>query len=278
MADYRAVRKPAEEALEICRAAGLDWHLVPSLYCLSVAHRGLGEYQMALHLSQEALQVSEDIGSPRFLSFVFHQLAMHYQDLDLLDQAELFFQRALQASEEVNSAFWLPTIQAGLAVTQLRQGYLMVGPQLEETLAAALERGQKQQAAHCLEGLAEIAIAGGKAEKAIEYANRLKKLAEPGCMRERMAQAHRWRGIALQALGQSEAAGEELDEAARLSQVIGSPRLLWDVHDALAGYYDELGNRELAVHHQDEVQKIVAGIAAGLEDEELKAGLPLDSN
>jgi uncharacterized protein (DUF433 family) len=54
--------------------------------------------------------------------------------------------------------------------------------------------------------------------------------------------------------------------------------MLWDVHDALSGYYDELGNAELAGHHREEVQNIVAGIAAGLEDEELKAGLPLDSS
>jgi tetratricopeptide (TPR) repeat protein len=122
--------------------------------------------------------------------------------------------------------------------------------------------------------LAELAAAEGKNEKAIEYADRLLNLAERGGMRERMAQAHRWRGIALQAMKQSEAAGKELRRAADLARVIGSPRLLWDIHDALAHYYGALGDSQMMTHHEEQVKKNVASIAAGVDDEALKASLP----
>jgi tetratricopeptide (TPR) repeat protein len=184
-ADYQAVRKAAEEALEIFRAANLGWHIVPTLDCLSAAHRGLGHYQRAFSLSHEAAQAAEDIGVPRFLSFVFHQLATLYLDLGLLAQAEDYFQRALSASEEAGSAFFLPIIQAGLSVARLRQGDLSVGTFLEQALAPALERGQNQQAAGCLEGLAELTIARGESKKAVECTDRLLSLAERGGMRER---------------------------------------------------------------------------------------------
>jgi predicted ATPase len=283
LADYGAARKAAEEALEICRSAHLDWHLAPTLSCLSQAYKGVGDYQRAYQLLQEVNQLAKELGALRFLSYQFHYMAVLYLDLGLLEQAVEIFEQALQASKEANTAFSVPLIEAGLAVTRLRQGggreqALKVGLQLEETLATALRRGQNLHAAYCYEVLTEVEIVAGKYEKAFGYIDRLLKIAEPGGMRERMAQAHRWRGVALQALGRMAAAGEELNKAAGLAQAIGSPRMLWDVHDALSGYYDELGNAELAAHHREEVQKIVGGIAAGLEEEELKAGLPLDSN
>ncbi len=274
LADYQTARSAAEEALEICRAAHLDWHVVAVLDCLSAVSRGLGDYHRAFRRSREAAQVAVDIGVPRLLSFVFYQHAMLYLDLGLLAQAETYLKRALEASKKAGSAFFLPSIQAGLAVTRLRQGDLTVSQALEEALSSALERDQNQQAAGCLEGLAELAAARDHYENAIEYADRLLDLAERGGMRERMAQAHRWRGLALLVLGQDTEAGEELKQAVELAQIIGCPRLLWDVHDACARYYTALENSRLAAHHEEEVEKIVAGIAAGLEDEALKAGLP----
>ncbi|HSG18140.1 MAG TPA: tetratricopeptide repeat protein, partial [Anaerolineae bacterium] len=282
LADYPAVEKAAQEALEICRAANLDWHLVPTLDCLSAAYRGLGDYQNAFRRSHEAAQVAEDIGVPRFLSFVFHQLAALYLDLGLFASAEEYLSRALQIGQEAKSAFFLPTIQAGLAVARLRQSNgrepdSTVFSLLEEALVSAMERGQKQQAAHCLEGLAELAIAEGNYEKSVECADRLLTLAKRGAMRERAAQAHRWRGVALFAMGQGEEAGEEIGQAAALAQIIGCPRLLWDMHQTLAHYYRALEDSQMAAFHEEEIQKIVATIAEGLEDEALTEGLPLTS-
>jgi class 3 adenylate cyclase/tetratricopeptide (TPR) repeat protein len=277
IADYRGAKEASEAALEICRAAHLDWHLLPTLESLSKAYRGLGDYQIAYRLIIEANQLAEDMGVTRFLSFQFHSLALLCQDLGLSLQAEVFFQRALQVSEEANSLFWLPAIKASLAVAHLRQGDLAVGPMLEGALAFALERGQNLHAARCYEGLAELAIVKGKHEQGLGHADNLLALAELGGMRERMAQAHRWRGVALQAMGRTEQAGNELRRAAVLAQAIGSPRLLWEVHEALARFYSELGNSQKALHHNDEVKKIVERIAAGLEDKSLKTGLPLAS-
>lgn len=78
-------------------------------------------------------------------------------------------------------------------------------------------------------------------------------------------------------MGQDAAAGEDLRQAAVLAQVISSPRLLWDVHDALACYYDALEDTRMATHHKEEVKKIMTRTAAGLDEEEQKAGLPLSS-
>ncbi len=279
LADYPATKKAAEEALEICQIANLDWHMVPTLDCLSAAYRGLGDYQSAFRLSREAAQVAEDIAVPRFLSFVFHQLALLYMDLKLLDIGEEYLQRAMLLSQEAKSAFYQPTIQARLAVARLRQGnqhekVLTVGPLLREALEAARRRGQKQQAAHCLEGLAELTLAEGKPELTISYADRLLGLARRGAMRERVAQAHRWRGIALLTMGQAEAAGEELQQAADLARIIGAPRLRWDIHEALARYHEQIEDSEAARQHRQETKKIVTTIAAGLEDETLMTGLP----
>jgi tetratricopeptide (TPR) repeat protein len=280
LADYPATKKAAEEALEICQIANLDWHMVPALDCLSAAYRGLGDYQSAFRLSREAAQVAEDIGVPRFLSFVFHQLALLYIDLELLDLGEEYLQRAILLSQEAKSAFYQPTIQARLAVARLRQGNqhekaLTVGPLLEEALEAALRRGQKQQAAHCLEGLAELALAEGKPESTIGYADRLLGLARRGAMRERVAQAHRWRGLALLALNQLEEAGNEIAQAFSLAQAIACPRLLWNMHEALADWHGSLGDFQAANQHQEKVKVIVARIADGLAEEALTTGLPI---
>lgn len=162
----------------------------------------------------------------------------------------------------------------------LRQGLATVLERLVRGLIAlsrALNHRMEIHATRCLEGLAELASAKGEPQQALAYSEQLWTLAEQYDLREIMARALRWRGVALLALGQFEPAAMALQQALEMAEVSGRIRLVWQIHEALAQLYRAQKQEEKASEHDGQVQKIVHRIAANLQEAELRAGLPLAS-
>ena len=74
----------------------------------------------------------------------------------------------------------------------------------------------------------------GDPAQCFSYADQLLKLGHQGKLRESIARAHRWRGDALLARREFDAAHTELSSALELSEQRATPRLSWDIRRALA--------------------------------------------
>jgi tetratricopeptide (TPR) repeat protein/tRNA A-37 threonylcarbamoyl transferase component Bud32 len=278
LADYDRAKELFRRAVKISQSAHLEWHASQELGPLGFAYSLSGDYKQGLTYLNRSLELAASIGARRFQSNLLDMQGMIWQELNLLDRAKAAHEQAIQLAEQAGAGWWLPRIQANLAIDRLRLGNLS---EVEETLQAALAHALQHRleihAVRCLEGLAELALVQGQPQQAIQYAKRLQAVAEPGKMREVMAQAHRWRGEALLASGELEAATAELKQALALAEAIGRPRLKWDIHALLVKVYRARGDEALAAQHETRVKQIIGHIAANLQDPALQIGLGLEA-
>jgi tetratricopeptide (TPR) repeat protein len=274
VAEYDLGIKNANESLTISQEAHLLWHLVPALETKSSILFGLGDYQSGIELIKRAIEQARTIGALRLVSIALSDLGELYQVLNLLKRAEKVHSEGIEIERQIGTNFFLPRIKAELAIDRLRLGDLGVGPDLEEALDGAQARDQLAHAVRCFEGLAELSVAQGDHEAAYHQAEKLLQVAQAGDLSEIVAKAYMWQGKAKLAGGSPEAAEDVLQQAVQLADMIGTPRLRWDVHEALAEVYKVQGNQKQAAQHTQVVREIIQRISANLKDPDLRKGLP----
>lgn len=275
LANYEVAINHAQQAFSICESLQMDWHREAVLFNLGYALMAHGEYQQGFNYIEQSLELTERLGLPYHRSIVLGLLGNLYRDLGLLEKAIDAHIEGLDIALASKAGNWLPRIQTNLVIDQIRFGDLAGEDELKAALNVSRRRGQLLHVSLALQGLAELAYAKRIWEMSLDYADQLLTLARQGGMRERMAQAFRWRGLALMALKQTEAAREELVKAAGLAKEIGRPRLQWEVHEALAQYHRHQDEQDKAQEHEIEINRIVEAIDQSLEDETLKSRLPL---
>ncbi len=263
--DYQSSLRLVKKAMAINEAAHLDWHTLAATLTLAEAWRGLGDYQAAFKVSHRALKISASIGNRRFLSFGCNTMAMIYLDLNLQKKAEELYLQAIEHAEEANTFWWIPAIQAGLAISRLRRGNLAVESDLQEALVNSRQRRQILHSTLCLLGLVELAIAQGQQEKAMDYADELLALAEAGQMQELRFQALRGRCLAYSTMGQKKAAEQAIEQVIELTQAINSPRLSWEKEKALGQLSRDSGDAFRAEQHEAEATTIMESMWLGLD-------------
>jgi DNA-binding SARP family transcriptional activator len=271
--DYRRAIEFATRSLEISEASSLGWHTVSTLISLGLAQGCTGAYEIGLSNVLRADAIAEELKLARFRAMGLDVLGYLYLDLNLFERAIETFILGLDISLRAGRNFWQSRLQADLAITRLRAGQPDVRGELDAALALAQSGGAYFHAVRCLEGLAELALAQGQPDEAIKQANALFTLAERGGQRENMARAHYWRGEALRMKGNLAQAEAALREALARVERIQRPRLVRDIHHALAQLYCSRGESEQSARHASAGQALIEQIEANLADVVLRAGL-----
>lgn len=234
LADYPRAEAAYRAALEIARNADLQWHIGPTLLGLDHVRGCLGHAGEAREGIEKTLRWLEGVHMTRYQLMAYDLLAYLLLDVGLDREAAEAAEEGLAFAEREGIAFWRPRIEAHRAIARLRLGDLGVGPALLAALETCERNDTRYQAARCLQGLAELALARRDPQGCMAFAERLLAMVEPGGLRELAAQARRWRGEALLALGEPARAGEDLRFAAAIGEAIGRARLARDAHAALA--------------------------------------------
>jgi predicted ATPase/DNA-binding SARP family transcriptional activator/pimeloyl-ACP methyl ester carboxylesterase len=272
--DYKRSLNSFTESLTISQTLGLDWLNWVSFSGWAYALGCTGDYAQALEKLEGHIEQLEAIqDAPRYLTLAYDLFGDLLRDLNLLDQAAAAHARGLEVASEVRVHFWYPRLQANLAIDRLRGGDLTVEEDLLAALTSTAKGGAVYHEVRCLEGLAEVYLALGKPEAALEHADYLLAAATPGGARELLAQAFRWRAEALLQLDDYQAAETALQQAANLEREIGRPRLAWDIHDTLARLHRQKGDHAAADNHEAQVKQIVAALATNLKEEKWRVGL-----
>ena len=262
-----------EAALEIARAADLQWHLGPTLLGLDHVRACTGRYGEAWAGMQKTLRWLESLKQVRY-QLIAHDFIGHLLlDLGLNERALEQLQRGRALGRDTGIMFWRAAIDAHLAVARSRLGQKDAAP----ALAAALEQTRRSSERYlmiwCLDGLAEIALAAGDTSRCRAYADELLALAGQNGLREIEAHARRWRGEALLAEKVYVEAQTELSRAAALAEEIGRARLQMDAEGALARLFEALGQSVAAQRHGAKARAIAQAIEDSLESSELEARL-----
>jgi tetratricopeptide (TPR) repeat protein len=270
LADYARAETNFQASLEIARKADLQWHLGPTLLGLDHIRACTGKYGEAWDGMMKTLRWLESVKQTRYQLIAYDLLGHLLIDLGLNGQAVEQCERGLALAARERITFWLPRIEANIAIARLRLGHLDVGASLERALAGCRRNSLGHQMARCLEGLAELALARGDAAGCLAFAEELLSLVEPAGLKELGAQARRWRGEALLVQGNHAAARDDLVLAAGVAEAIGRLRLAADAHGALARLHDAGNSRGEARRHGAAAGEIAARIAQSLEGSELE--------
>jgi tetratricopeptide (TPR) repeat protein len=233
LADYAKAQANLEASLEIARKADLQWHMGPTLLGLDHVRACSGQYDEALSGMLKTLRWLEGLKHIRYQLIAYDLLGHLLLEVGRNQEAMAQCERGVALAREKRINFWVPRIEANLAIARLRLGQLDVGSALERAAAYCREHAEGHQLVRCLEGLAELALARGDAGACLVFADELFSLVEPAGLRELAAQARRWRGEALLAQGHHAQAKQELLAAATAAEQIGRVRLAAHANAAL---------------------------------------------
>jgi tetratricopeptide (TPR) repeat protein/transcriptional regulator with XRE-family HTH domain len=250
LGDYPRATSHFEAALDIARAADLQWHLGPTLLGLDHVRACTGRYGEAWTGMQTTLHWLESLRQVRYQLIAADCIGHLLLDLGLNELAIEHLERGRALGRDTGILFWRAAIDTHLAVAQSRLGQAVDTPALQATLERARRAAERYMTVRCLDGLAEIALATGDATRCRAYGDELLAIAEGNGLRELESAARRWRGEALLAEKDYVAAQAELSRAAALAEEVGRVRLQMDTQDALARLFSAQGQRVAAKSHR----------------------------
>jgi tetratricopeptide (TPR) repeat protein len=237
----------------------------PTLLGLDHVRACTGRYGEAWTGLQETLRELKNLNQVRYQLIAYDFMGDLLLDVGANELAIEHLERGLALGQDSGILFWRATLETHLAVARSRLGERGIAAPLESALEQSRRDCERYMAMHCLEGLAEIALAAGDTRRCREYADELLALAKANGLREVEACARRWRGeawLAEQALTQAQA---ELTQAATQAIAIGRVRLQRDLKSALAQLSRAQGDSDAARQHETAARTIDAAIAASME-------------
>ena len=276
LGDYPRAMAHFEAALDIARAADLQWHVGPTLLGLDHARACTGRYGEAWTGMQDTLHWLESLKQVRYQFIAYDFIGHLLLDLGLNEQAVEQMARGHALGNDTGIMFWRAAIDTHLAIARSRLGQRDVAPALQAALEQTRRTSERYMMVRCLDGLAEIALAAGNASRCRAYADELLAIAELNGLRELDASARRWRGEALLAEKNYAEAQAELSRAAALADDIGRVRLRMDTQAALARVLAAQGQRDAAKCHGATAHAIAEAIEKSLASSGLEARLRMN--
>ncbi|MFN0299886.1 MAG: AAA family ATPase [Burkholderiales bacterium] len=273
LGDYPHAIKHLDAGLAIAQAADLAWHIGPLRIARDHIRHCLGQFGEAWQGLNETLTQLESLNLVRYQIMACNMLGHLLLDLSLDTKATEAFDRGLGIAQQASITHWTPLLHVNRAIARMRQGALDIDRELEGALKHSLQNREGWFLPRCYEGLAELHVRRGDAKQCNHYADQLQSLGEQGNLREAIARAHRWRGEAMLASGNLEAAANALGTALEASEQLGTMRLSWDIRGALARVAREAERPGEAKRHDTAARDLSARIEASLRGSDLESGL-----
>jgi tetratricopeptide (TPR) repeat protein len=196
-----------------------------NLGSLGIAYHAMGQFEQAIKLYEEALDIARRIRDRRGEGRWLGQLGITYQVLGQVEQAIKLYEEALVATREIgdrrNEGVWLGRLsRAYHSLGQVEQGIRLC----KDALSIAREIGDRRREGVWLDYLGRVYYDLGQVERTINlYRDALAIAREIG---------HRWKegtslgrlGIAYHALGQFERAIKFYEKALTIAREIGNRR------------------------------------------------------
>jgi tetratricopeptide (TPR) repeat protein/transcriptional regulator with XRE-family HTH domain len=273
LGDYPRALATFDKALEIARAADLQWHMGPTLLGLDHVRACTGDYGTAWSGTVKTLHWLESLKQVRYQLIAYDLIGHLLLDLGLNEQALQHMERGLALGRETGIDFWRVAIQAHHAIAQSRLGRQDVAPALQDALERARRSSERYLMTRCLEGLAAVALDRGDAIRCRAFADELLALAEVNGLRELEASARRWHGEAWLAEKAYAPAQAELSRAAALAEDIGRVRLQLDAQAGLVRLAAAQGQRDAAQRHGAKARATAEAIEKSLASSGLEARL-----
>jgi len=264
------VLSQGERTLKLAREIGQRHGEAFACACLAMCLGSRGDYQHALDLTQQSLEIAQEIEHRQWMTFAHWLLGVLHRDLLAPPLASQHLEQALALAQEIGSLAWIHYASASLASLLLLSHDLA---QAESLLDTALDSGVP---AHTLaqrliwSARAELALARGDPGLALDITDRL--IASAANMSEERVIPRLWklRGEALVALHREAEAESVLQAAQAAAHTQGLRPWLWRIYLDLGKLYAAQRRSEEAEYAFLTTQEIVEELAANVPDGALR--------
>lgn len=258
-----------EQALKTAREIGQPSAEVYALLALAQYLGPHGNYARAWETACASLALAKRIEHQQWLAGAHWQMGALYFDLLALPAAREHFEQALTLAHTVGSWNWIRIISAFLGLTYLLQQDHTAA---EATLNAALEADAAMQTIGqrlVWSARAELALARGNFELALEIAERLIASATNLSSEHVLPRLWKLRGEALLALTRTEEAEKTLQAARIAAHRQGLQPLLWRICIQLGKLYHAQHSQE-AEEQFETAQTLIKELATSVPDEQVQ--------
>ena len=166
--DFATAYIMAERSVELLRKVGYDAELPMGLATQAVAAIGLGKYQLARSLNEEALAAAHKWGDPYNVALIVSFFAYLEHVEQNYERAQALYEEALTALREQGATREEPRVLQSLAHSRLQQGDLDQAYALIcESVARYRSQGDLKAMGECLIGFGVLASERGMQAEAV---------------------------------------------------------------------------------------------------------------
>ena len=275
--EYEQAIALAQEGRQLTLAIDNLWGQSTGLIWLALVHSEAGQYGQALEAYDECLSISRRVGIklPELMMNSF--LALIYGTLGAMERAWEAMELAQSVDRDQLLTYW-PIVWAVTARLHLWGGNVSAARQASDQSYVGFK---PVGANHVADGVlitdAEIALAEGRPEHALERLDELLKLTEQIGRRNDVPEALLLKALSLSAFGETELAREVLLQARSEAEELGAYRFLWRILLEQSRLEAAVGEAAKAAKFGAEAKAAVSGIIESLNDPELRRvfeGLP----
>ncbi len=243
---------------------------------LGLAYCGIGNYAEAFRVLHEGIKKAKERDSKFGIGRLTNTLGwLHSEFGDVVSAVEYD-----KESKEVGRMFSISNVEIS-ALINLGLDYFLLG-QYERALSylqPTLDRVQHEAfGAHrwrwkirLFIGLAEVHYAAGAYEQALRYVEDGLKEAQATSSQKYIAKGWALRGKIVAKLGDSDAAGAELQRAHTLAEQLHSPALFYRTAYDLGQWYETMGQEQESAVLYAKAKAAVEHMATAIEDDGLRA-------
>ncbi|MGH2620376.1 MAG: adenylate/guanylate cyclase domain-containing protein [Anaerolineales bacterium] len=270
LGQYDQVISLAEESYRITKSIDNTWGQASSRVWIGMAYFELGRLGLAIETLSEGLKLAKQADVRLAILFSGSFLGLAY---GFLGSPQLGFAAVDEATSVDPNQFphvW-PAAMASLARLRLWNGEPAAARQASiESYKRLKPVGSLNIADSVLMADAEITLAEGNPQGAIDLLDRMLGLAAAAHRRPAVAEALLLRGRGLRALGELKPARESLRKSRREAEALGSQRVLWQILLEQSRLEAESGNRGEAEELRTQAASAVTTLAASIDDPELR--------
>jgi tetratricopeptide (TPR) repeat protein len=276
--NYDASLAPAREARRRASESNLVFPHLLSLFTLGLPLTAKGEYDEALFVFSEGLQLAEKVSDEFFRNRMLNCIGWVHAECGGLESAIEFNERGVSVSRERGDPEVIANCELNLGDAVGARGDLPLASEYFESVHALAHKRTTSDwmkwrySQHLFAGLGETWLALDDPRKADDFCNQCLELATRTDSKKYLARGWRLKGEIAMARLHWEDAEEALRKALGFARRIGNPTQLWKTHLARSQLYRETRRPQPARSSSAAARKVLDGVGRSLQTPELKQG------
>jgi tetratricopeptide (TPR) repeat protein len=274
--DFAQAIAAGREARLLGQNSNLVFAHLFSLFSLGLPLTGNGEYDEALSLFAEGLQLAEKVGDEIWRNRLLNCIGWVHAECGGLQRAIEFNERGVGMSRERSDPEVIANCELNLGdAARVRNDLPLAREYFESVHGLAHKRTTSdwmkwRYSQHLFAGLGETWLALDEPTKADEFCDRCLELATRTGSQKYLVRGWRLKGEIAKARLDWAKAEEALRKALTLAKGVGNPTQLWQSHLALGRLYHDTRRVDPARVSFAAAQKVIESIGCSLHTPELK--------